>query len=273
MKISRRAFLKKCGMAGVAGGLGYGGLVEPRRLALDRVRAPIARLPLTFEGFKIAVMSDFHLQPYTPLSLVESAVEMANSVQPDAVVLLGDYGYTLGSIHELAPVFSRLKAKHGVFAILGNHDRGGMRIIPPALEQVGITVLRNSGVPISIGNEQLFMAGTESIFFGFDLEKSLAGRTGNAPTILLAHEPDVADTVAADGRVSLQLSGHSHGGQVRMPVTGALLLPPWGRRYDQGLYKIKEMLLYTNRGIGIVGLPFRLNCLPEVTEITLCGLM
>lgn len=257
-------------MAGVAGGLGYGSLVEPRRLSLERVRTPIPKLSAAFDGFKIAVLSDFHLHPYTPLSLIESAVQLANSVQPDAVVLLGDYGYTLGSIYELAPVFSRLKAKHGVFAILGNHDRGGMRTIPPALEGVGITVLRNSGVPISVANSELFLAGTESIFFGFDLEKSLAGRTGDAPTILLAHEPDIADTVAADGRISLQLSGHSHGGQMRLPLVGALLLPPWGRRYDQGLHKIKEMLLYTNRGIGLVGMPFRLNCLPEVTEITLC---
>ena len=89
------------------------------------------------------------------------------------------------------------------------------------------------------------------------------------PVVLLVHEPDFADTVAADGRIALQLSGHSHGGQVRLPGIGALQLPSWGRRYDHGLYRLQEMHLYTNRGLGVADIPVRFNCPPEVTEITL----
>jgi len=90
-------------------------------------------------------------------------------------------------------------------------------------------------------------------------------------TILLAHEPDLADRFARDGRVSVQLSGHSHGGQVRLPGIGAVILPYLGRKYDLGLYQVNGMWLYTNRGIGNVAEPVRLNCPPEITEITLVG--
>ena len=85
------------------------------------------------------------------------------------------------------------------------------------------------------------------------------------------HEPDFADEYALDGRVSLQLSGHSHGGQVRLPGLGALVLPRYAQKYDQGLYRVRDMWLYTNRGIGLIGPPVRFCCRPEVTEITLVG--
>jgi uncharacterized protein len=102
-----------------------------------------------------------------------------------------------------------------------------------------------------------------------DLVTALDGIPDDAATVLLAHEPDYADTVAIDQRVSLQLSGHSHGGQVRLPFYGALALPWLGEHYDMGLYDIDGLKLYVNRGVGMIAPYVRFNCRPEITEITL----
>ncbi len=232
----------------------------------------LPKLPSAFDGFKIAVLSDFHLHPFTTIELIREAVALANGLQPDLVVLLGDYvDASAEAIHELAPELATLNARFGVFGVLGNHDHWkGAKIVRRALRNSGIAMLENSGIPLTIGRSALFLAGLESAWCGRpDINAALQDRRGDIPTILLIHEPDYADTSATDGRIALQLSGHSHGGQVRLPFIGALELPSWGRRYDHGLYHLREMLLYTNRGIGLVDIPVRFNCPPEVTEITL----
>lgn len=198
---------------------------------------------------------------------------MTNALRPDLVVLLGDYvDSTVEAIHDLTPALSSLDARLGVFGILGNHDHWkGARIVQEAMERAGISILKNSGITLAYGGAELFLAGLDSAWAGHpDLSATLARRREGVPTVLLAHEPDFADTAAADGRVALQLSGHSHGGQVRFPLIGALRLPSWGRRYDHGQYRVRDMALYTNRGIGMVGVPVRFNCPPEITEVTLC---
>jgi predicted MPP superfamily phosphohydrolase len=131
-------------------------------------------------------------------------------------------------------------------------------------------VLDNSGVALSAGGSQLYLAGVDDCWSGApDLELALDGAPAAAPVVLLAHEPDFADTFALDGRVSLQLSGHSHCGQVRLPGIGALVLPTYGQKYDAGLNKASNMWVYTTRGIGVIGPPVRFNCPPEITEIML----
>ncbi len=276
VKVTRKAFLK-LGAAGVVSsiaGLGYSRWIEPERLSLERVTVPVPRLPNAFDGFRIAVLSDFHLQPFTTLPHIEKAIALVNGIRPDLVVLLGDFvDATADAIHDLAPALSRLNARLGVFGVLGNHDYWkGRKIVRDGLKANGISVLENSGVSLGTAGASLFLAGLESAWCGKpNLDAALDRRRENAPTILLIHEPDFADTAAADGRVSLQLSGHSHGGQVRLPFIGALELPSWGRRYDLGLYRVRDMTLYTNRGIGVSDVPVRFNCPPEVTEITLRG--
>ena len=117
------------------------------------------------------------------------------------------------------------------------------------------------------------MAGVDDGWSGQpDLSLALAKMPSEALTILLAHEPDLADRFSMDPRVSIQLSGHSHGGQVRLPLIGAPVLPYLGQKYDQGLYKVNDMWLYTTRGIGLIT-PVRINCPPEITEITLLAEM
>jgi predicted MPP superfamily phosphohydrolase len=271
MKITRRQLLK-FGIPTVLGGLGYSTLIEPHQLSLERVTAPIVNLHSALEGLRIAVLTDFHLQPFTKIDHVQAAVRMTNDLKPDLIVLLGDYvDSTVEAIHELAPTLGQLNARLGVFGILGNHDYWkGESIVRDALGKAGIYVFKNSGVSLPVGQGELFLGGLESAWAGRpNISKALENRRGNTPTVMLVHEPDYADKTAADGR-ALQLSGHSHGGQVRLPLIGALELPSWGRRYDHGLYHLREMLLYTNRGIGLVEFPVRFNCPPEITEITLC---
>lgn len=276
MKLTRRQFLGLGGGGFTAGlaGLGYSTLVEPDRLSLERILIKVSRLPLALEGFRIAVLSDFHLYPFTQMEHIIAAVKLANSLQPDLTVLLGDYvDETVESIHELAPQLALLNARHGVLGVLGNHDHWkGAKIVHRALHLAGITTLANSGRTIAVGSSELFIAGTESAWAGHpDLGLALANRRAETPVVLLAHEPDFADTAARDGRIAAQLSGHSHGGQVRLPIIGALELPSWGRRYDHGLYQVGSISLYTNRGIGVVDIPVRFNCPPEVTEVVLVG--
>ena len=260
-------------MAGFAG-LGYGSGVEPETISIERQEIKISRLPSALEGLRIAVLSDFHLQPFTQLPHIQRAIAHSNSLRPDLVVLLGDYvDATVDSIEELAPALSQLNARLGIWGVLGNHDHWkGAGIVQEVLEKQGIGLLRNRGISMNCGGGELFLAGIDSVWAGpANLDLVLAERRTTAPVVLLAHEPDFGDVAAADGRIALQLSGHSHGGQVRLPFIGALQLPCYGKRYDQGYYRIKNMALYTNRGLGVVDVPIRINCPPEVTEITLRG--
>jgi len=272
--ISRRSFFKHALSASIAGiaGAAYGNLIEPNRLSLERVSVPIPNLPESLQGTKIAVLSDFHLHPFTKIEHIQAAVDLANANAPDICVLLGDYvDATVDAIHELAPVLGRLNPRFGVFGVLGNHDYWkGRHVVRDALRKSGVTVLENSGLLLQIGSHPIFLAGLESAWAGHpNINLALSKRREADPVILMMHEPDFADTAAADGRIALQLSGHSHGGQVRVPLVGAIRLPSWGRKYDQGLYKLDGMRVYTNRGIGMVKHPVRFNCPPEVTVMTL----
>lgn len=277
-KKSRRTLLKMFGYTVLGSGVaalstyGYSFRMETQWLQLERVTIPVKNLGSSFEGFKIALLSDFHLYPHTEIELIRRAVAMANDLKPDLVAILGDYVLDeADSIFELAPVLARLNAPHGVFSILGNHDHWkGATIVRRALEESGLLVLNNSGLTLSRGKDRIYLAGLDDGWVRrSNLSQALEKQPQGVPTILLMHEPDFADTFSADGRISLQLSGHSHGGQVRLPGIGAPVLPRYGSRYDQGLYRLQDMWLYTNRGIGVTRPPLRFNCRPEVTEITL----
>lgn len=256
----------------------YGTWIETDWLEVEDIEIAIPGLPTALDGFRIVQLSDFHLYPHTRLELIRKAVEESNLLKPDLAVLTGDFVLsTAQAIDDLAPVLASLNPRLGIFAILGNHDYWqGADVVTRGLETAGIPLLINRGVTLAHQNAAFHLAGVDDIWSGRpDLDAALAGATGDAtgdtPVILLAHEPDFADRVAADGRVDLQLSGHSHGGQVRLPFLGAPFLPPYGRKYDLGHYTIGKMQLYTNRGLGVTA-PIRLNCPPEVTLITLrCG--
>ena len=268
--ISRRTFLGSS-LVALFGEGGYSAFIEPQQLRHERIVVPIAGLSSRLEGLRIVALTDFHLQPFTQLAFLKRAVLAANALKPDVVVLLGDFvDATLSAMEELAPLLGTLQAKVEVLAVLGNHDhRKGAGHVASSLRREGITVLRNRGLVLPIDGAEVYFAGTDSLSGQFDLSKALAGCRAGVPSVLLAHEPDVADVVAQDGRVALQLSGHSHGGQVRLPGMEWASLPLGARKYPFGSYQVGKMFLHTSRGLGTTGLPIRFGSPPELTEVLL----
>ena len=276
--MNRRDFLKSFGAIPLGiGALGLGrngsgeSAADTSAVVTEQIQIPLKNLAPALEGFKIVQLSDLHLQPYTQIELIQQTVDKANALQPDLIVLTGDYVTRKAEpIFELAPVLATLNARYGVFSIFGNHDLWtDVNVVRTGLEEAGLSILQNQGVTLGVGSALLYLAGVDDGWSGQpDLDAALNQQPSNTTTILLAHEPDLADSFAQDGRISLQLSGHSHGGQVRIPGIGAPVLPNLGRKYDHGLYNVDDMWLYTNRGIGLV-FPVRINCPPEITEITL----
>lgn len=177
---------------------------------------------------------------------------------------------TADGIEDCCEILKGLRAPLGVYAVLGNHDWGtDPDRVADALTAAGIKVLRNEAVCLERGNSRLWIAGTDCAFFNHaDIDRTLSPIRDNDAVLLLAHEPDFAD-YAARFPVDLQLSGHSHGGQIVAPLVGPPHLPRLGKKYVRGRYNVGKMQLYTNRGIGAVGLPMRYQAPPEVTVLRL----
>jgi predicted MPP superfamily phosphohydrolase len=280
--VDRRRFFKQL-LVGTAG-LGTlatldGVLIEPHLLVVEHVNIRLPRLPEAFHGFRVVQLSDFHFGPYIGAAQVQRAVRLARSLNPGLVLLTGDFvshplfqpNGPAGARHA-EPCAQILQELRGVptFAILGNHDYwNDANIVAEILESHGIPVLRNRSIPLERDGKRLWIVGVDDVFErANDLEKALAGIPIDDTKIAAVHEPDFAVEVARHS-VDLQLSGHSHGGQVWIPGIGAPILPRLAHRYPRGLYQVRKLQLYTNRGIGMVTPPVRLNCPPEVTVITL----
>ncbi len=245
---------------------------EIRWLVEEFVEIPVKNLPPSLEGFTIVQLTDMHLRPYTQLEHIERAVEKTNALKPDLVVLTGDYvWHDEEDILDLVPALAKLNARHGIFAVMGNHDiKTDPILIEETFRKHGIPVLRNQGLDIQQGNGVMHLAGIDDGWLGQpDIQTTLAGLRGDKPVLLLAHEPDMLDWYADDTRISLQLSGHTHGGQVQLKPGKPFIRPHLGRKYVQGLYRVNESWVYTSRGIGSTGLPIRRNCAPEITHVTL----
>jgi predicted MPP superfamily phosphohydrolase len=278
MKVTRRKFLQIASGLGVSVGipsaaeLGYATRIEPLRVVTEERLIQIPKLPTSFEGYKIALFSDIHLYPFTPLKVVRDAVQQANAFRPDLVIIPGDFVWrSRDAVFDLAPVLSQLNPAHGIFAVMGNHDHGkGADFIASALNNAGVRVLRNEGITIQRGRDAIYLAGLDSAWNGTPLPKAaFEKRRGELTTIVAVHEPDYIRTLVPAFPVDLQLSGHSHGGQIRLPLIGPIILPPMGEIYSMGLYRVGNAQLYTTRGIGTIHVNARFNCLPEVTAITL----
>ncbi len=277
MPISRRNFLRITTAAAATtalGGaaLGYAAAVEPNDLAITRTKVPLARLPSSFDGFRIVLLTDLHLHPFTSTALIQRAIDLTSSLQPDLVLLGGDFVCSKAeAAFELGPMLRKLNPRHGLFAVLGNYDHyRGAPVVEAAFRENSIKLLMNEGVVLTSGGKSIFLAGLDSASEGHpDPQNAFARRRSEAVSLALVHEPDYIDHLNRLTSVDLQLSGHTHGGQVRIPYFGPIILPPLGRKYVEGLHRVGSSLVYTSRGIGMVDLPFRFDCPPEVTEITL----
>jgi predicted MPP superfamily phosphohydrolase len=276
--VNRRKFIWLGGAALAGSGIGaiavgaYASQIEPQHLVLERRTIRLPHLSPALDGFRIALMSDHHLFPFTPRGLLEGAVEQANALHPDLVLLGGDYVCAdVESIRELAPMLGRLNAKYGVFAVQGNYDcLLGPELIRSQLAAQSIEVLVNRGLHVGPTAGQLFLAGLDSVLGGVpDPIRAFGSYREGDVALALVHEPDYFPMLVRMTRADVQFSGHSHGGQVRLPALGPVILPRLGRIYHTGLYELNGRFVYTGRGLGMVGLPLRFDCPPELSEITL----
>ena len=279
--ISRRRFLKislasafSTTLAGV-GSFAYAHDFETTNVEVVQIELKLPRLAPAFDGYRLAQISDIHMGTGMTPQHLSRIVEMVNAEQPDAVALTGDY-VTHGDIQDVLPLLreplSQLSAKDGAFAILGNHDHWtDPDAIHGILADSGINDLTNTVHTLTRGDSRLHLAGVDDYWEEkADVEAVIAQIEGDDCAVLLAHEPDFADVSAATGRFDLQISGHSHGGQVRLPILNrALQLPHLGIKYPMGQYQVGGMIQYTNRGVGTIAPAVRFNCRPEITVYTL----
>ena len=252
---------------GSALGVGYG-LMEAKWLGVNRVTLTIPNLPTAFKGKTLAFLSDLHHGPYVPLSYVRHAVEMTNALKPDLIALGGDYPHR--SVKYIAPCVSelgRLHAPLGVYAVLGNHDHyyGGQPHASAALRAVGIPELTNCGLWIEADGARLWLCGVDDFWRGRqNLPAALGGTTTRDAVILLSHNPDYVERIH-DPRVGLVLSGHTHGGQVDIPIYGPPIVPSlYGQKYAHGLARGPVTQVFVSRGIGTISPPVRILCKPEI---------
>lgn len=277
-RMTRRGFLKKSLLAAagatLAGtsGVGYARKVEPSWVDIERVKLTLPRLSPAFDGYRVAQISDLHMGDWMDRDRLTEIVEIINSLHLDLVAITGDFVTKRADrcAQDLTDVLGALRAKDGVVAVLGNHDQNvSKQVLQKVLHDCGIVELGNSVHTLRRGSEQFHVAGVDDVWHQLDrLDLVLRDLPSEGAAMLLAHEPDFADTSAATGRFDLQISGHSHGGQVVVPFLRPQRLPPLGRKYPSGLYKVGDMLQYTNRGIGMVKPYVRFNCRPEITLFT-----
>ncbi len=278
-QLTRRRFL--AGGAITAASLAlYSGELERHALTVERQTVRIGNLPTSFHGFTIAQVSDIHYRDFDEPYFVEHAVNQLNLLKPDMVALTGDFitahrvpgggmKSAVSDANECASILAGIKCPLR-FCSLGNHDCVDVPGALAALRSHGLSALSNQHAAIDRSGDRLWIAGIADAYFDVpNLPAALPRRKPNEPVVLLGHEPDFADAVTTIGGVDLMLGGHTHGGQIRLPLLPAMFLPAMGVKYVHGLYSLGKTQLYVNRGLGTMHLPFRFNCPPELTMLTL----
>ena len=242
-------------------------------IEISDVHLHLPRLAPEFEGYRLVQISDIHLGTWMNKASLDIVVDRVNQLTPDLVAITGDFvSFAVEDFaNDLIGSLRRLTPKDACVAILGNHDYWtNPNIIRWVLNKSTITDLSNTVFSILRQEACLHLVGIDDFLINLDkLGRVLDQLPDDGAAILLAHEPDFADVSAASRRFDLQLSGHTHGGQIVLPFLGRLILPSRGQKYPSGRYLINEMILYTNRGLGTTWLRFRYNCPPEISLFTL----
>jgi hypothetical protein len=276
----RLATLAAAGVVIVAAALlGWSVLVEPGRLSVRSTPVVSSRWPAGQPPLRIAVLTDLHVGSFrNGLDHLEAVVSRTNDQGPDLVVLLGDFvirGGAGGSFVPPEPIAERLaglRARCGLAAVLGNQDWwfDGPRV-RAALEHAGIRVLENEAIPLGEGRQRFWVAGVGDLWTRrVDIQAALSAVPAGAPVILLTHNPDVFPEVPE--RVALTLAGHTHGGQVALPLLGRPIVPSrYGQRYAYGLVVEDGRALFVSPGIGTSIIPVRFRVPPEISLATLSG--
>ncbi len=283
---SRRRFLKTGGMvmaAGAIGSFGWSFLVEPQLVGVSRRVFAVRGLHPSLDGLTIVQLTDIHLGPWSSTGFVEGVVEQTNALNPDLILLTGDYVHQ--SPRYIVPVIELLKGLRpqiGMMGTLGNHDwwEGGP-LMQREFQRAGIPLVDNSRMfltpdrhLVSEATEGLCLAGVGDLWTDrVNFESALHGVPPSMPRFLLSHNPDVAEDARLalpPYRVELMISGHTHGGQIRVPVLGSPVVPSrYGQKYAQGLVQGPSCPVFISRGVGMSLLPLRLACPPEIALIKL----
>lgn len=258
----------------------WGFVVGQRRLRIDEVELPLRGLPRALDGLRIVQLSDLHIGLLLRAPELASYVERANALEPDLCVLTGDlFDFDPGFVEEGCRELAKLSARHGVFAVLGNHDvyTGAEAVAKGLAELTQIRLLRDEHVLLSLRGESLWLAGVEDPGRDWnerDAEHAALPRLASAVPrdvagVLLAHRPSWFAQAASLG-FPVVLSGHTHGGQIAPPPP----LVHWNvarliARWTRGYFELGDSALYVNRGLGVVGLPVRLNCPREISLLRL----
>lgn len=276
-RLSRRALLRRSawGMSALLGGgtvlSAYGERQWPR---VVRVAISPAGLPPALDGYTICQLSDLHRGYLVAENFIRRAVEVANSLRPNLTVVTGDFVSDRAHFaRSCGAALSGLRAPDGVYGVLGNHDywNEDPEAVSATIQRSGIQLLTNRSVSLRRSGVAWHLCGVDDWWAGRpDLDAALADVPPDAFKMLLCHEPDPADEAARRG-IPLQLSGHTHGGQILLPGRRPLVTPDFGHKYPVGLRRVPDSAtqVYTNTGLGVIFPPIRINCPPEVTLITL----
>ncbi len=274
--MNRRSFLKK-GLTSlfVLLGIGSGGYlyareIEPSLIEIRKEKIFSDKIARQFDNYTIIQFSDTHVGFHYSIDQLHELILLINAQEPDMIVFTGDLVDNPNKFHDygrLQEALSMLTAKDGKYWIYGNHDHGGYgtEIIRQCMDNSGFVLLQNSHTVIQREREKLILAGIDDGMLGKpDFEHTLRSVSENDFTILLAHEPDLADK-AVHYPVDVQLSGHSHGGQIRLPFIGHVYTPLMAEKYVRGKFVLNpNFTLFVNSGIGTTRLPYRLFCQPEI---------
>lgn len=242
---------------------------EANSLSLEHVEIFLKRLPPKLDGFKIIQLSDTHHSPFTSLDHIKRAVKVANRLKPDVFLLTGDYvSHHREYIPPVAAELGKLKAKHGIYACLGNHDHWtDAELVTHLFRGEGINVLVNEGFRFETKRGSFWLCGVDDYMVGkTDVPASLRGSFPDEMKLLLAHNPIIFREAARLG-VDLTLSGHTHGGQIKLRDDEKRILPK--RKLKAGLHTRRNSQIYITRGIGTVVVPMRYQCPPEISLLEL----
>lgn len=275
--MNRRTFLKKSlasllALFGIGGGsYYYAREIEPSMLTIHHTDISSLKIPESFDNFTILQFSDTHIGFQYSIEQFSELVNRINQQSPDIIVFTGDLvdmPHLFNWQGRLVDVLARLEAPYGKYWVYGNHDHGGYgtEIVKQTMEKAGFTLLMNQHTVISKESDLITLAGLDDVMLGNPLpEEALANIPKDTFTLLLVHEPDYADVVE-NYPVDVQMSGHSHGGQVRIPLIGHIYTPAFAEKYVDGHYQITDgFQLFVSRGVGTTRLPYRFLCKPEIT--------
>lgn len=270
-RLTRRRLLQ-CGLTAsltALAGTSYTTLIEPVWIDVTHVPLTLPRLAPVFCGYRIAQISDIHMGDWMTPQRFRDVIRLVNGAAPDLIAITGDFvtRHAERQANDLVSGLRQLQARDGVVAVLGNHDYwSNAQVISDVLVRGSVRELANTAWTIERGAAQLHIAGVDDIWEEHDrLDLALDALPRDGAAVLLAHEPDFADTSAASGRFDLQISGHSHGGQIAAPFVGPVHVPYLSRKYPAGRYQVGDMIQYTNRGVGMIRPYVRFNCRPEIT--------